>query len=291
MTPHGSNERRRLLVIGGSGGVGAHLVAALSDRWAITTTQRNSSQDQSTFFDAMHGASPKLLKEFDVVMYVAGVTSLKVCEEDVARSEVVNQLTPTRLAQECTLRGQKFIFFSSNAASEFDSLTTSESIAVQHQRRRGASTYGLHKALAERAILELPHVTVIRLSKVALPVWPLIQTWFRRLANGEAIDAFEDHYVSPIDVNTVCKATSRVLETQMGGLVELSAVDELSYAEIGRGIARMVGSSESLIVPVSAEANLDLRHVMRSGRLNTSRAQELLDEPLPTSMDVIAQYS
>jgi len=286
----GSNERRRLLIIGGTGRIGPYLEAALSSEWTVTTTQRKSPRDHLTFFDAMLDTCPMSLKEFDVVLYVAGVTSFRECEDDAARSEAVNQRTPTRLAQECSSRGQKFIFFSSNAASEFDGLTTSESMAVEHQLQRGFSIYGLHKALAERAILDLPHTAVLRLSKVALPDWPLIQTWFELISNGVAIEAFEDDFVSPIDVSTVCKVTSRVARAQIGGLFEMSAVDDLSYAEIGRGIARLVGATESLVVPVFKEL-VNPGHVMRRGRLDISRVQDLLEVRLPTSMDVISQYT
>lgn len=280
----------RTLLIGGSGTVGRAVRSALEEEGSVIVTQRHEPKKLSTYFDAENDENALPLDGFNSVLYLAGLTSLRACEENRSRSERVNCLAPQRLAEQCGALGTHFVFVSSGAASRYDGLLIPEAVLANVSGAPGASTYGLHKYIAERAILKNPTSAVVRLSKIAGPQWSLIDEWLKKLRDGRVVEAFCDHYLSPVMLEDAASLLTRVLQMRETGPIAISAPDELSYVEVARLLAEKVGQPPHLVTSVSANLLGDPRHFGYSARLNSVRAEHLLGVSVRTTMEVIDRY-
>lgn len=280
----------RILLIGGSGTVGRAVRSALEELSPVTVTQRHEAENLSTYFNAEDDESPLRLDGFSSVVYVAGLTSLRACEENRSRSERVNCLAPQKLAERCSALGAPFVFVSSGAASRYDGLSIAEAMQANADGAPGASTYGLHKFIAERAILKRPTAAVVRLSKIAGPQWSLIDEWLTKLRSGKVVEAFCDHYLSPVMLEDAVSLLTRVIQMRETGPIAISALDELSYAEVARLLAEKVGQPSHLVASVSASLLGDPRLFGCSARLDSRRAERLLGMSVRTTMEVIDRY-
>lgn len=106
----------RVLVIGGSGLVGSHLVAGAAARQhTVTGTYRKFPTPGLVPLDLADGAATRqLLREVqpDWVVHAAGWTWVDGCEGDPARAERENCEQPVQLAQLCQEVGSRFAYVS-----------------------------------------------------------------------------------------------------------------------------------------------------------------------------------
>lgn len=280
----------RTLLVGASGTVGRAVRSALEREGSVIVTQRRDPNIVSTYFEADIDETTVCLDSFSSVLYVAGLTSLQACEKNRNRSEKVNCSAPQRLAERCSALGTHFVFVSSGAACRYDGLSIAAAIETNASGALGASTYGLHKFIAERVILEHSTSAVVRISKIAAPQWSLIDEWVKKLRGGKPVEAFWDHYLSPVMLEDAAKLLTRVVKTQETGLVEFSASDELSYVEVARLLAERVGQPSHLVAPVSASLLGEPRLFGYAARLNSSRAELLLGMGVRSTREVIDRY-
>jgi len=279
----------RVLIIGGGGVLGSALQREMSELAAITLTQRRKPEARA-YFDAESKDVGVALADFDSVIYLAGLTSMKACELDRAKSERINFRTPARLAELCRELEVHFTFVSSSAAVVYDGLLKSEAVLLNQNRVKGASTYGLHKYLAEREITQQSNAAVVRLSKVAGPRWPLVSDWIMTLRSGGIVETFHDHLMSPVTLDFAVTLLGRVALEEVSGVVSLSASDELFYTTAASALAKHVGCDSTRVIPRSTDTQVDPRLVLTRARLDTSRAQNLLQSTTPTTLEVLLGY-
>lgn len=283
---------KNILLIGGSGSLGPVLLSSLSALGRVTVTQRRDAVQTSTFFDASVDQLTKSLDKlqffsFDTVVYAAAQSSLANCEKFPEKSHLLNYDVPTRLAHAAKSAHIKFVFLSSSAAAEYDGMLETTALEVNKKRLRGASTYGLHKFLAEREMYRSESVLVVRLGKVASLSWSLIPLWTSELLKGNSISAFFDDYVSPIQQQTLGEILASSLRQGLTGLVEISASDRASYFEIAKYLAVRLGKSPALVSAVSARTSKEECTILSKALLDNSRARELLGYSPPTTLEVI----
>ena len=105
-----------ILVIGGSGLVGSHVLAEAKIRHhPVTATYRNFAVAELNPLDLGDAAATqKLLDDVkpDWVVHAAGWTWVDGCEKDPARSQRENCDQPALLARYCRERGARFAYFS-----------------------------------------------------------------------------------------------------------------------------------------------------------------------------------
>jgi dTDP-4-dehydrorhamnose reductase len=108
----------RLLVIGGSGLVGSHVLreARAGGHHAVGTFHGNPGPGLEALDAADLSGFEALLEKHapDAVVHAAGWTWVDGCEEDPARAFEENQRQPVRLAQACHRRGIRFVYFSTS---------------------------------------------------------------------------------------------------------------------------------------------------------------------------------
>lgn len=283
---------RKILLIGGSGSIGPALLVSLSTLGEVTVTQRIDPTQTRTYYDARADHETTQLynlqfASFDIVVYSAALSSMSACETRPSESSRLNFETPTQLARAAEATGLYFVFLSSSAAAEYDGMSEPEALLANKNGLRGASTYGLHKFLAECELRKRGSALVIRPAKVAPFSWPLIPMWISELSNGYTISAFNDDYVSPIHTEALSRVVFSATAQRLTGLVEISASDRVSYFEVAKYLAARLGRSLDLVRGVSAMTLKDPRHVLSKTRLNNGRAQDLLGYAPPTSFEVV----
>jgi dTDP-4-dehydrorhamnose reductase len=274
--------------------VGSSVKTSLSQLGQVTTTQRISPDSSGIYFDAEVPESiEKLRKEVerhDLLVYAAGLTGFGICDGNPLRSRIINQETPARISELCELAKKRFLFFSTNAAAEFDGLTVSQAQYAHEVGERGASLLGLHRYLAERMILENSSSLVLRLSKVAPRHWPLIQNWIVALRAGSRVHALEDHFVSPVKIDDLSEVTARLVESGVGGLVNASAADQKSYLQVARFLQERLCVTSDLVEPMDSPAGSERRNMIRIARLDTAEAELILGRPFPSTFSVIGEF-
>lgn len=278
------------LLIGGSGGLGDFLRSPLVRLGTVDETSRRQQSRGAVFFDAMHGLNGLDVSRWRVVVYAAGITSLSECEANPDLSEKVNLRTPIEVAEAVSACGGLFLYLSSSAANEYREMSVAEALRAHQRGATGASVYGLHKYLAEQELLALENAAILRLAKVATPQWELPRAWVSRLAAGGRIEAFYDHFLSPLTPKVLSDLVSVVVQQRLTGLFEASASDQLSYLEAATVLARGLGGDERRVDPVSALSKLDKRHVLRRAMLDTSRSETHLGVAMISSGEALQQY-
>ena len=278
------------LLIGGSGGLGDFLRSPLVRLGTVDETSRRQQSHGAVFFDAMHGLNGFDVSRWRVVVYAAGITSLGECEAKPDLSERVNLRTPVEVAEAVSACGGYFLYLSSSAANEYREMSVAEALRAHQRGATGASAYGLHKYLAEQELLAMENSAVLRLAKVATPQWELPRAWVSRLAAGGRIEAFDDHFLSPLTPKVLSDLVSLVVQQRLTGLFEVSASDQLSYFDAAMVLDRGLGGDGSLVDPVSAVSRLDTRHVLRKAMLDSHRSVAHLGAAMISSVEVLQQY-
>lgn len=142
----------RLLVVGGSGLVGSHLLSAAAQGGAATLGTTRTAVPGLRVCELSDAAGlESLLGEFrpDVVACTAGFTWADGCEADPERSRRENLEQPLALAKLCARQGVRFVYFSS--AYVFDGREGAyDEAAVPNP----VNVYGRHKAEAELRIAD-----------------------------------------------------------------------------------------------------------------------------------------
>lgn len=101
---------------------------------------------------------------------------------------------------------------------------------------------------------------------------PLIKEWLRMLQNEERIHPFSDMVIAPLSLNFAVDVLHRVAGARSPGIFQASAARDVTYAQVGRHIARRLHASPELVQPVrSGEASQSLEAIPRHTTLDTTR--------------------
>lgn len=235
------------LVVGADGGIGRPLLARLraDGRSAVGTTRRAGG-------DGLHldlGSDPdswQLPDRVAVAYLCAAVTSIDACRRDPGGTRAMNVDRTLALASQLRERGAHVVFLSTNQVFDGAVSFRGEGDAVCP-----LTEYGRQKAGAEASLLAAGGATVVRFTKVVPPDWPLIGKWREALSRGEAVEAFGDMVLSPVPLGRAVGALARVGDKRPGGVFHVSGAEDVSYAELARRLAVVVGADPGLVREVS----------------------------------------
>ncbi len=279
------------LVIGGVSPLGLALVRALEaqgDRVAFTS--RRTNPGEGYFFDLETLEGFEDLPAASVVVIVAAETRFQTCETDPERSRRINFEAPRTIAQWAAKRGSKVVFFSTIAVHNCSIDQPDELIVPQPD-----SVYGQHKLEAEAAIFATDASSVVlRPSKVVIPDFPLLRSWIESLRQNGVITPFSDMIVSPVASSLVISCAVGLIKSKTAqGVYQLSAADQVTYAELAQALAKKAGYSEEFIQPVLASNVLkgEKTWLPTSARLGSRRICNELNIQLPWSLDVLNELN
>ncbi|MDF1757008.1 MAG: sugar nucleotide-binding protein [Legionellaceae bacterium] len=242
---------KKALIIGIDSSIGSFLHEELrsSGLDVFGTSRKKESINQKIFYlDLLNIDSFSFEIDVDVVFLCASLTTLSVCGQHPELCHKLNvdaQLTLSRLFLD---KGVHVVFLSTSAV--FNGKKPSYKIS---DTTSPITVYGESKAIAEKLLLNLSkNVSIVRLTKVLTPSYPLICDWIEDLKIGKCIAPFHDLQVCPISVRVVTSCLKRVAENKVTGIIHLSGALDVSYLVVAEYLARHFTSDSSLVNPKSA---------------------------------------
>ena len=226
----------RALVIG-EGLIGTALkerLRALGHEVIGTTRRRNKVSKHLVHLDLdLESFISTDLTEIDVAYFCAAMTKYDKCRDDEPMARRINATNPAAIARSLVDSHARVVLLSTSAVLDCRSPCMKED-----RPRHPASVYGRTKAEAEVAFLDLGRMaTVLRLTKVLIPGDERIGSWISKLARGEEFDCAGDFRISPIALEHVVQALVSISDQQEGGIFQVSAASDISYAELAWHIA------------------------------------------------------
>lgn len=212
---------------------------ALADHFAAAgvpvaiTTRRPQARPGALRLDlADDPATWRLPDGIQTAFLLAGMTSIDACRDYPDLAATINVRRTATLAEMLVGRGAHVVFASSDRVFDGRSPHIGPREWVSP-----ATVYGDCKAKAERELLAIGGATVLRLSKVIGPATGLTAKWMVNAAAGQPISAFADVKIAPVSLGLASAALAVLGATQPGGIHQLSARDEVSYADFARHLA------------------------------------------------------
>lgn len=277
-----------ILIVGGDGQLGRSLTRSLKARGeAVLSTTRRPDQagGDRPLFDL--AAIPEdWPPQVETVILCAARTSQQDCSDHPEATRIANVEAVRRIGTKLAKAGVFTLFLSTSLV--FDGARPD---MPDESPYRPTGSYGAQKAEAEqilRALFNPGDLAIVRLTKVLQADMPLLQGWRRSLSEGQPIHPFDDVLISPISLAFATEALSRIAEARIGGLFQISAADEITYADLARGLAERWQADQALVMPQSGRlTNPVMREAPPHGSLNAQRAATLLGLTPPTAADMM----
>jgi dTDP-4-dehydrorhamnose reductase len=257
------------LIVGGDGLIGRGLTTRLRQLGHnVVVTSRREGANGCLRLDLAEELDVSALPNCCGTAYLlAAVTSMAACEADPSSTAHINVEQISRLAGELLKRGVHVIVVSTNLV--LDGLSPR---ADAEQPRRPQNVYAAQKAELERRLLDPGRgASVLRCTKVAETLSPLLSGWSVALRRGETIHPFSDLVCSPLPLAYVVDALVRLGQIRTHGLYQISADRDVNYGEIARSLAERIGNGAHLRVhpSTSVEMNVKLPALPRFTSLNS----------------------
>jgi dTDP-4-dehydrorhamnose reductase len=209
------------------------------------------------------------------------MTSQAACRADPDASHLINVTNTVEIARRLVSAGARVVFPSTNHV--FDGTVP---FAPADRARCPDTVYGEQKAAAEEQLLALGDaVCVIRFGKILPHNHPMFSAWIADLAAGRPVTPFADVVFSPIDQAVAIDVLCRLGEGRHSGLWQLTANDDISYADAARRLAHGLGAAETLVQPVTAAEVWRGEPFPAHTTLDSARIAAELNVPIPTPYD------
>jgi dTDP-4-dehydrorhamnose reductase len=252
-----TQRHRHALIVGASSRVGIALRSSLTARsWRVTGTDRRQASPTDLCLDLAH--LPRLTclpSDIDVVFLLAGVTSIAACEANPSDTDIINVQAPAEIARHYASIGVRAVMVSTNLV--FDGNVENASQTAPYAP---SCVYGRQKVALEQILLSLsPQCAVLRVTKIAETLAPLLMGWKAALANHQRVNAFQDLHCCPLRLADAVACLVAVAETELAGIVHCSGERDVNYLNIALRLADYLGvTSELVIGSTSHEAGVTI---------------------------------
>ncbi len=300
------------LVLGGSGFLGAHLVAELAARGERVVSASREPEagpgaervETRTLDLALEGAAAGLLDELrpDKVALVAALSRVGDCERDPELARRLNTEVPAEVALACRASGTRLVHVSTDLVFGA-SPPHRRPMAHAEQWKSGlgdfsgqpryceedppspAHMYGRTKAEGEGAILGVyAEALIVRLPLLFGPSFGrglgASDSLLAALDRGESPNLFVDEYRTPLEVRNAARALCELLPSSRSGLLHVAGPDRLTRHELGFEVLRATDPRAFDRVVPTSRAEVGMEDRPRDTSLDASIARECLATPL-----------
>jgi len=277
------------LIVGGDCAIERAIAAELRGRGIeVVVTSRRPDRDHDVVFldlETLEGLDD--LPVASNVALLAAETRFAICAAEPERTHKINVEAPIALtARAREAWDARVLFFSSIAVHDGSIDRVSEDA-----RPVPNSLYGEQKLAVEDALFGThDNIAVLRPAKVVDGSFPLFANWANALARGEVVEPFSDMLVSPVWIGDVARIAAKLMcDTDETGVFQISAADQMSYADIAGYIAARTGCDPALVQLSRAVDRLDPATLWlpKSARLDCTRTCAATDEDLAPSARAI----
>ena len=225
-----------VLVVGANSQIGSALIKHLrKETYNVYGTTRNAKNKDKDlmYFDLSEPNFNINFSKYECVIICAAITNFLRCESEPETCERVNSTNTIALIDNCVTSKCFTIFLSSNAV--FDGQKT---FYKHTDTTRPTTKYGEFKQSVEKYIQTLApnRACVLRLTKVITDRTPFIESWINAVKNGDKIKAFNNRFISPINIEYVVDSIQLLLERKNSGIFQLGGSDEISFYDYARKI-------------------------------------------------------
>jgi dTDP-4-dehydrorhamnose reductase len=77
-------------------------------------------------------------------------------------------------------------------------------------------------------------------------------SWSQRLRGGGPVEAFDDLVLAPLTLDEVVRAIRQVIDRRLTGVVHLSGLADVTYAEFAKAMAVSLGRSPDVVRSTSS---------------------------------------
>lgn len=169
------------------------------------------------------------------------------CQVNPETTRQVNVLNTVALAKRLVNRGAFVIFLSTNTVFDGDTPFVKPTDPVNPQ-----TEYGRQKAEAEEQLqIFKDKISVVRFNKVITPDMLLFNGWVRDLKTRKQIHPFSDMVMAPLSLEFVVKVLLQVSKSQLPGITQASAAEDVTYTYAAKYISKKLGVEQKLIRPIS----------------------------------------
>lgn len=247
-----AKSAKHVLVVGADATLGRSLSSAYEEMdiplWK-TTRQQSHAGPWSLFLDLSEDMAqwPLPRESIGVAFLCAAVTSQKLCQLEPEFTRKINVSGTVVLARRLVEAGAFIVFPSTNLVFDGGApFMKSEDIVTPQ------TEYGRQKAEAESQLLQLGNrIAIVRFSKIIAPGMPLLMNWIHDLKAGKSIHPFSDMMMAPISLTFATNVLCHIAENKISGITQMSAANDVTYAECARYIARKLCIDPDLIEPIS----------------------------------------
>ena len=280
-------SRKRILITGGSGFVGGHVIDQALGEWEIYATYQkhpftikgvNSIQldleNDEKIFKAVKDIQP------DVMVHTAACSDIDLCEKNKIRTFRINSEVTAQLAQLSTQIGCRMIYISSDMVYDGEKGNYSETDKTQP-----ISVYGKSKLVGEENVIA--YASNYAIARLALVYGPpktgsnsFSEKILERVRRGKTMPLFTDQYRSPILVSNAAEALLELAESDFNGILNLGGSEKVDRYSFGLQLAEVRGFDRSILKPVSmSEVSFGVQRP-RDISMDVSKATSILKTEL-----------
>lgn len=278
---------KKILITGGSGFLGGHLVQQSKKRFSVTATYFDHPYKidgvNFTYLNLSDlNSIERSIKQIrpQVIIHTAAISSVDSCEIQKDLAHTVNFQAVRKLATLAELHGIRLIFLSSDMVYDGEKGYYQEEDAVNP-----INYYGETKVLAEQEIKETCSNYVI--ARPALIYGTAVTNAnsfsdkiLQNISNNISVKLFYDQYRTPILVQNLAESLLELGDHAFVGTLNLGGSQRISRYDFGLEMAQVYHFSSKLLKKCSMNDFITRAKRPRDLSLDVSKAQSLLDTKL-----------
>jgi dTDP-4-dehydrorhamnose reductase len=281
---------RKLLITGGSGLLGGNIAKLAKSEFKVYATyhQNKVSMNGIRFFplDLTKKTECVFIEDLkpDIIIHCAALTNVDFCESNPDFAYKQNVISSMNVATIANKIGSYMIHMSTD--SVFDGKKGNYD---ENDPPKPINVYSKTKLQAEEKVLSIsPETCIIRTNlfgwnkrrKFSLAEWMI-----NKLQNKEKLPGLKDVYFAPMLVNDLTEKLFKLYDVNYHGIINMGSSECCSKLNFAYEIAEIFELNPDLIEPIKLDKLRLNASRPNNTCLNVSKAEEILDEAMPTVKD------